>query len=70
MTLRHLTDDELDGVTGGARFSSFISIDDSFNFQQNIVVQNAINVQAGILNVPALSSQSIVQTAGQVIKIN
>lgn len=70
MTLHHLTDDELDSVTGGARFSSFINIDDSFNVQQNIVVQNAINVQAGILNVPALSSQSIVQTAGQVIKIN
>lgn len=67
--LCELADAELDDVAGGARYSSFIKIDDSFNVQQNIVVQTAVNVQAGILNVPALSSQAIVQSAGQVIQI-
>ena len=70
MELQHLTDAELDVVTGGGRFSSFLNINDSFNTQQNISVQTGINVQAGILNVPSLSSQSIVQTAGQVVTIS
>jgi hypothetical protein len=70
MTLQHLTDAELDAVTGGGRYSSFINIGDSFNLQQNISVQTGINVQAGIFNVPGLSNQSIVQSAGQIVTFN
>jgi hypothetical protein len=68
MELQHLTDAELDVVTGGGRFSSFLNINDSFNLQQNISVQTAVNVQAGNFNVPFLN-QAISQGTGQIINI-
>jgi len=64
MELQHLTDAELDAVTGGGRFSSILNISDSFNLQQNISVQTAVNVQAGNFNIPILN-QAISQGSGQ-----